>query len=164
MALRKIITVDDNALHTKCKEIVKFDDSLQEFVNDLIETLHSVENAVGLASPQVGILKRVAIVDVGKGPFVLINPVITETKGSVVGVEGCLSFPDRWARVQRPAYVKVKTFDEKGNVKFFEGEGLLACAFCHEIDHLDGVVFLDKGEELSLAELNELQKNFNNGQ
>lgn len=150
MALRKIIIENDFVsqpefvLHTNCKKVSSFDESLQTLVQDLIETLHSCDSAVGLAAPQVGILKRVAVVDIGEGPIVLINPEIVEKSGSEVDVEGCLSYPGRWLKVERPTFVKVKAFNLKGEQLFLEGNGFLARVFCHEIDHLSGIVFLDR--------------------
>lgn len=152
MALRRIIIENDfvlnpeAVLHTTCKDVLNFDENLQLLVDDLIETLHNCGNAVGLAAPQVGILKKVAVVDVGKGPVVLINPEIVEESGSEAGVEGCLSYPNRWLEVKRPTSVKVKTFDLTGKQLFLQSSGFLARVFCHEIDHLSGIVFLDRAE------------------
>lgn len=148
MALRNIITDDDAVLHKKCKKIVKFDENLAVLMDDIIETLHFVDNAAGLAAPQIGILRRVAAVDVGTGVIELINPTIVEARGKQIGQEGCLSYPNRYEDVERPAYVKVRSFDRAGNPFFVEGEELLARALCHEIDHLDGIVFLDKAKNL----------------
>lgn len=107
------------------------------------ETMYK-ENGVGLAAPQVGILKRIIVIDVGEGCFALINPEILETKGEYVDIEGCLSIPGNQGEVRRPEYVKVKGLNEKGQEVILEGSGLLARAFCHEIDHLDGILFIDK--------------------
>ena len=148
MALRNIITTDDPVLHKKCRKIDKFDETLSVLMDDIIQTLHSVDNAAGLAAPQIGILRRVAAVDVGTGVIELINPEIIESRGKQLCQEGCLSYPNRYEDVQRPAYVKVKSFDRAGNPFFVEGEELLARALCHEIDHLDGIVFLDKAKNL----------------
>ena len=148
MALRNIITNDDPVLHTKCRQIVKFDEQLAVLMDDIIETLHSVENAAGLAAPQIGILRRVAVVDVGTGAIELINPTIVEARGKQFGPEGCLSYPDRYEDVERPAYVKVESHSRSGEPFFVEGENLLARALCHEIDHLNGIVFLDKVKNL----------------
>lgn len=149
MALRNIITTDDDVLHKKCREVVKYDEKLSDLVDDLIQTLHNVENAAGLAAPQVGVLRRVAIVDIGDKVHELINPEIVERKGKQEGPEGCLSYPEQWGTVKRPKYVKVKTYTRDGKPYFIEGEELLARAFCHEIDHLDGIVFLDKAKDIS---------------
>lgn len=155
MALRKIVVDYDPVLHSVCREVSKFDEDLHVFVNDLIETLHSVEDGVGLAAPQVGVLKRVAVVDVGEGPIVLINPEIEQENGEQIDMEGCLSFPDRFVEVKRPNFVRVRSFNENGQPMFFEGTGLIARAFCHEIDHLNGIVFLDRAVEGSKIKFDE---------
>ncbi len=147
MALRKIVEDYDPVLHAVCREVSKFDEGLRDFVYDMIETLHSVEGGVGLAAPQVGVLRRVAVVDVGNGPIVLINPEIEQQSGEQVDMEGCLSFPGRFVEVKRPNFVRVKSFNENGQLTVFEGSGLAARAFCHEIDHLNGIVFLDRAVE-----------------
>ena len=112
-------------------------------IEDMKETMYK-EDGVGLAAPQVGILKRIAVIDVGEGPITIINPEIIEQKGSYIDIEGCLSIPGRQGEVERPEWVKVKALNEKGEEVIYEGEGLLARAFCHEIDHLDGILFIDK--------------------
>ena len=152
MALRNIITNDDPVLHKKCREVVKFDDKLALLIDDMIETLHSVEDAAGLAAPQVGILRCITVIDVGQGVIELVNPKVIETKGKQFGPEGCLSYPNQYGNVERPAYVKVKAYDRFGKPFFVEGEDLLARAFCHEIDHLSGIVFLEKAKGLYTAD------------
>lgn len=149
MARRNIITNDDPVLHKKCREVVKFDEQLALLIDDMVETLHSVENAAGLAAPQVGILRCVTVIDVGEGVIELVNPQIIETKGKQFGPEGCLSYPNQYGNVERPAYVKVKAYDRFGKPFFVKGEGLLARALCHEIDHLSGIVFLEKAKDLN---------------
>lgn len=144
MGERKIITNDDDFLHKKSKAVDKFDEKLSVLIDDMIETLHSKENAVGLAAVQIGILKNVIVIDVGQGVLEIVNPSIVETKGEQLEYEGCLSYPGEYKKVKRPAYVKVKAYDRKGKEYFIEGEGLLARALCHEIDHLNGIVFLDR--------------------
>jgi peptide deformylase len=149
MALRNVRTYGDDLLRKKSRKIEKIDERILTLIEDMKETMYK-EDGVGLAAPQVGILKRMAVIDVGNGPIVIINPEIIEKKGSEVDTEGCLSIPGRQGKVERPHWVKVKLLNEKGEEVFYEGEGLLARAFCHEIDHLDGVLFIDKiieGEE-----------------
>lgn len=148
MALRKIITDNDPVLYKKSREIVNFDQRISDLMDDLIETLHHNENAVGLAAPQVGILRRAVVIDVGEGVIELINPEIVSSEGKQVGSEGCLSFPGRWGTVERPMHVKIKAYDRHGKLFFMEGTELLARAFCHEIDHLDGIVFIDRAVDL----------------
>ena len=112
----------------------------------MVQTLHSRKDAVGLAAPQVGVLRRVAVVDVGDGVIELINPVIVSSVGEQVSKEGCLSFPNIYKTVKRPSFVKISSLNRVAEEVFFEGSGLLARAFCHEIDHLSGIVFLDRAE------------------
>ncbi len=140
MALREMRYKDDEVLYKRCKEVKKFDEKLAILLDDMYETMQKA-NGVGLAAPQVGILKRAVVIDIGEGKIELINPEIIETSGSQTGNEGCLSFPGVWGEVERPMYVKVKAFDRNGNEFELEGEELLARAICHECDHLDGVVF-----------------------
>lgn len=140
MALRKMRYRDDEVLYKKCKEVKNFDKKLEILLDDMYETMQK-SNGVGLAAPQVGILKRVVVIDIGEGKIELINPEIIEKSGSQTGNEGCLSFPGVWGEVERPMYVKVKASDRNGKEFVIEGEELLARAICHECDHLDGVVF-----------------------
>lgn len=142
MAIRQIRVKDDEILRKKCKTIKNFDERLWVLLDDMYETMNKAEG-VGLAAPQVGILKRVVVIDVGEGKIELINPEIVETSGSQVGNEGCLSFPGLFGEVERPNYVKAKAFDRYGNEYYIEGEELLARALCHECDHLDGRVFTE---------------------
>lgn len=143
MALRKIRKKGDDILYKKSKEVVAFDKKLAELLDDMYDTMKDAEG-VGLAAPQVGILKRCVVIDIGEGRIELVNPVITETEGEQVGQEGCLSVPNVWGDVKRPKKVKVSAFDRKGNPIIQEGEDLLAVAICHEIDHLNGELFDDK--------------------
>lgn len=145
MALRTIREMGDEVLTKKCREIKEVTPRIKELIGDMLETMYEA-NGVGLAAPQVGILKRLVVIDVGEGPIVLINPVILETDGSQTGEEGCLSLPGKSGVVTRPNYVKVRAYDE--NMQEFEAEGteLLARAFCHEIDHLDGHMYVEKVE------------------
>ena len=140
MALREMRYKDDEVLYKRCKEVTKFDEKLAILLDDMYETMQKA-NGVGLAAPQVGILKRVVVIDIGEGRIELINPEIIEKSGSQTGNEGCLSFPGVWGEVERPMYVKVKASDRNGKEFVIEGEELLARAICHECDHLDGVVF-----------------------
>ena len=146
MSLRKIITDDLNFLRKKSKPIVEFDDKLSILLDDMIETLHATKNAVGLAAVQIGVLKCAVVIDVGEGVIELVNPKIVEKKGEQNEIEGCLSFPGVQKRVKRPSFVVVEAFNRKGEKITVKGEGLLARALCHEVDHLNGIVFLDRAE------------------
>ena len=142
MALRNIRCIGDAVLTKKCRPVVKMDEKTITLIEDMFDTMY--ENmGVGLAAPQVGILKRIVVIDVGEGPIVLINPEILETSGEQTGDEGCLSVPGMAGQVTRPNYVKVKALDVNMNEQIYEGEGLLARAFCHEIDHLDGKMYTE---------------------
>ncbi|MBQ1632061.1 MAG: peptide deformylase [Clostridia bacterium] len=141
MALRIIRKNDDPALYKTCKEVKKFDARLSELIDDMIETMNDA-NGVGLAAPQIGVLRRVAVIDVGEGPVELVNPVILESSGEQGGIEGCLSFPGESGYVVRPNRVKVEAYDRHGDLYEYEGEGLFARAVFHETDHLDGKVYL----------------------
>ena len=144
MALRNIVQYKtDDILRKKAKYVEKIDDKLLTLLDDMAETMYEA-NGVGLAGPQVGVLKRVVVVDIGTGLFKLINPVIEKTEGEEEDTEGCLSFPQIYGKVKRPQKVKVKALNEKGENITLEATDLLARAFCHEIDHLDGVLFIDK--------------------
>jgi peptide deformylase len=143
MAIRNIRKVGDELLRKKSKRVDEINDRILTLIKDMQETMYAADG-VGLAAPQVGILKRIAVVDVGQGPINLVNPEILETKGEYLDEEGCLSIPGQQGNVLRPEKVKVKALNEKGEEFVIEGEGLLARALCHEIDHLDGVLFIDK--------------------
>lgn len=145
MALRTIRQMGDEVLTKKCREIKEVTPRIKELIQDMLETMYEA-NGVGLAAPQVGILKRLVVIDVGEGPIVLINPVIVETDGSQTGEEGCLSLPGKSGVVTRPNYVKVRAYDEDMQQYEIEGTELLARAFCHEIDHLDGHMYVEKVE------------------
>ena len=142
MALRTIRIQGDPVLTKKCREITEMTPKIKELIDDMLDTMYEA-NGVGLAAPQVGILKRIVVIDVGEGPIVLINPEILETSGEQTGDEGCLSVPGMAGQVIRPNYVKVKAMDEDMNEVIYEGTELLARAFCHEIDHLDGKMYTD---------------------
>lgn len=147
MALRQIVVDDDSILRKQSRKVEKFDERLATLLDDMAETMHDAEG-VGLAGPQVGILRQVVVVDVGDGVIELVNPEIIETKGKQDGSEGCLSYPNEFGMVRRPMYVKVKAYDRHGNPFFVEGKELLARAFCHEIDHLHGIVFKDLASKM----------------
>ena len=146
MAIREIRKAPDEVLYKKSREVTDFDARLHTLLEDMADTMYEA-NGVGLAAVQVGILKRVVVIDTGDGLMELINPVILETSGSQTGTEGCLSFPGKWGTVTRPLYVKVKALDRFGNEQILEGRELLARAFCHELEHLDGHAFVEKVEK-----------------
>ena len=153
MGLRKILTDKDPALHKVCKPMVNFDDRLFRLLADMKDTLID-SGGVGLAAPQVGILRRVVLVDTGDEILELINPTIIETDGEQEGPEGCLSVPGKYGLVKRPYYAKVRAQDRNGNWFEAEGEELIARCFCHELDHLDGIVYTEVMERyLSEEEL-----------
>ncbi len=143
MAKRNIRLSTDEILRKKCKEVKEITPSVIILLDDMAETMYAAEG-VGLAAPQVGILKRIVVIDIGEGLLEMINPVIVDSRGSQIDAEGCLSIPGASARVERPDYVKAKFFDRDGNEYSIEGEGLLARAICHELDHLDGILYIDK--------------------
>ena len=145
MAIRQIREMGDEVLTKKCKEVKTITPRTLMLIEDMLDTMYEA-CGVGLAAPQVGILKRIVVIDVGEGPIILINPEILETSGEQTGDEGCLSVPGKAGCVTRPNYVKVKAFDEEMNEVIYEGEELLARAFCHEIDHLDGYLYVEKVE------------------
>ena len=140
MAKRTIRLSTDDVLRKKCKTVTKITPNIHMLLDDMADTMYAA-NGVGLAAPQVGILKRIVVIDVGEGPIVLINPEILETSGEQTGEEGCLSLPGKAGTVTRPNYAKVKALNEDMEEVILEGEGLLARAFCHEIDHLDGKLY-----------------------
>lgn len=145
MAVREIRVQGDEVLTKVCKEVKALTPRTIVLIEDMLDTMYEAMG-VGLAAPQVGVLKRIVVIDVGEGPIVLINPEILETSGEQTGDEGCLSVPGLAGQVTRPNYVKVKALDENMEEVIYEGEGLLARAFCHEIDHLDGHLYVEKVE------------------
>ena len=148
MAIRNIRTYGDSCLTKECKPVKEMNHRLEILIEDMLDTMYEA-NGVGLAAPQVGILKQVVVIDIsenGDSPIVLINPEIIETDGSQTGDEGCLSVPGKSGVVTRPNYVKVKALDENMEEVIYEGTELLARAFCHEIDHLHGIVYVSKAE------------------
>ena len=155
MGIRKIMTVKEPCLHKVCRPVEKFDKKLHKLLDDMKETLVDA-NGVGLAAPQVGILRRVVIVDTGEEMLELVNPELVETSGEQEGAEGCLSVPGQYGLVKRPNYAKVRAQDRDGNWFEAEGEELIARCFCHELDHLDGIVYTEIMERyLTDEELNE---------
>ena len=140
MAIREVREIGDEILGKQCKEVKKMTIRTKILIGDMLDTMYE-KMGVGLAAPQVGILKQIVVIDVGEGPIVLINPEIIETSGEQTGEEGCLSVPGKWGIVTRPNYVKVRALNEEMEEFEIEGEGLLARAFCHEIDHLDGKLY-----------------------
>ena len=142
MGLRKILTDKDPALHKVCKPVTSFDAKLHKLLDDMGETMRDA-NGVGLAAPQVGILRRVVIVDVGDEILELVNPTLLETDGEQYGPEGCLSVPGKYGLVRRPMYAKVRAQDRNGAWYEYEGEELIARCFCHELDHLDGIIYTE---------------------
>ena len=145
MAIRNLRYDGDEILSKRSREIEVIDDKIKELARDMIDTMHKYDG-VGLAGPQVGILKRIVVIDVGEGPIVMINPRIISTDGEQTGDEGCLSVPGKAGCVTRPNHVVARFFDEEMNECEIEGEELLARAFCHEIDHLDGHLYVEKVE------------------
>lgn len=145
MAIRNLRFEGDPVLNKVCKEVKEMTPHLQELAEDMIETMYAAEG-VGLAAPQVGILRRIAVIDVGEGPFVFVNPKIIEVSGEQVGSEGCLSVPGKHGVVRRPDYVKATAYDINMQPFEIEGEGLFARAMCHEFDHLDGHLYVEKVE------------------
>ena len=142
MALRQIRIQGDAVLEKKCREITEMTPRIKELIGDMLDTMYDA-CGVGLAGPQVGVLKRLCVIDVGEGPIVLINPVIVSSDGEQTGDEGCLSLPGKAGQVTRPNHVVVRARDENMEERELEGEGLLARAFCHEIDHLDGHMYTE---------------------
>ena len=148
MAIRQIRTIGDEILTKECKPVKEMNERTLELIEDMFETMYE-NNGVGLAAPQVGVRKRVVVIDVEDGnQYVLINPEILETSGEQTGQEGCLSVPNKVGIVTRPNYAKVKAYDENMQEYIIEGTELLARCLCHEIDHLDGVMYVDKATEM----------------
>lgn len=145
MALRKIREIGEDCLRCVCKEVPEITPRIEELVEDLLDTMYDADG-VGLAAPQVGIRKRIAVVDVGEGPVILINPEVTFSEGEQTGYEGCLSVPGKCGQVTRPNHIKVKTMNLEGETVEIEGEEFFARALLHEMDHLDGIIYVDKVE------------------
>ncbi|KXL51729.1 peptide deformylase [Anaerotignum neopropionicum] len=143
MATREIRVSTDEVLRKTCKPVKEINEKILTLLDDMAETMYA-SNGVGLAASQVGILKRIVTIDVGEGLVELINPVIVEKRGSQIDYEGCLSVPGRSELVERPEYVKVEALNRNGEKIVVEGEELMAVALCHEADHLDGILYIDK--------------------
>ena len=155
MALRQIRIMGDEKLEKVCRPVKEITDRERELVRDMLDTMYDA-NGVGLAAPQVGILKRIVVIDIGEGPVVMINPRIVESSGEQTGEEGCLSVPGKSGIVTRPNYVKAVALDEDMKEYEIEGEGLMARAICHELEHLDGHLYVEKVEcELHSTEYEE---------
>lgn len=153
MAIRSIRIIDqDDVLRKHARKVEKFDERLHTLLDDMAETM-AAGNGVGLAAPQVGVLKRCCVIDVGEGLIELVNPEIVSREGEVTVIEGCLSVPDRAGKVVRPEKVKVKAQNREGEPIEVEGEGLLAVCLCHELDHLDGILYVDKMIEDATEEM-----------
>ena len=151
MGLRKILTDKEPALHKVCRPVEKFDWRLHKLLDDMVETMLDA-NGVGLAAPQVGILRRVVVVDTGEGILELVNPTLVETDGEQIGAEGCLSVPGKYGLVKQPYYAKVRAQDRNGEWFEAEGEELIGRCFCHELDHLDGIVYTEVMERFLTEE------------
>ena len=145
MALRTIRVEGDDILRKTCREVTEITPRIKELISDMLETMYDA-NGVGLAAPQVGVLKRIVVIDVGEGAYAMINPKIVASSGEQTGDEGCLSVPGMAGQVTRPNYVKAEYYDENGDAYEIEAEGLFARAICHELDHLDGTLYIDKVE------------------
>ncbi len=157
MALRKVRIAGDPVLNKVCKEVTEVSDRTSELIDDMLETMYE-ENGVGLAAPQVGILKRIVVIDTtGEDPIVMINPKIIDKSGEQTGNEGCLSLPGKTGIVTRPNYVKAIYYDENMELQEIEGTELLARAICHELDHLDGHMYMEmvEGELMNVEDLDE---------
>lgn len=145
MAIRKIRELGDDILRKNCREVKEMTPKIRELIEDMYDTMYEAMG-VGLAAPQVGILKRIVVIDADGTPYTMINPRILETDGTQEGSEGCLSVPGKAGMVTRPNYVKAEAWNEEMERYEIEGEGLLARAICHELDHLDGVMYVDRVE------------------
>ena len=161
MAIRTIREMGDNVLTKECRPITEVTDRIRVLAEDMLDTMYE-NNGVGLAAPQVGILKQLVVIDVGDGPIILINPEIIATDGEQTGDEGCLSYPGKVGTVTRPNYVKVRALDIEMKPFEMEGTELLARAFCHEIDHLHGQMYVDKViggiREVNYEEFDEMEE------
>ena len=160
MAIREVREMGDDVLEKQCKPVTKMTLRTKILIEDMLDTMYEAEG-VGLAAPQVGVLKRIVVIDVGEGPIVMINPEILETSGSQTGSEGCLSVPGKAGTVTRPDYVKAKAYDEEMNEYVIEGEELLARAICHELAHLDGHLYTElvEGELVDTESEDDNKKN-----
>ena len=144
MALRQLRYEGDEILRKKCKKVEEVDDHIRMILDDMLDTLHNTEDGAAIAAPQIGILKRLVVIDMGTGIIKLVNPGIIEEKGIQECVEGCLSIPNKYGNTIRPKKVTIKALNENGEEIILTGRGEMAKCFCHEIDHLDGILFIDK--------------------
>lgn len=144
MALRQLRYEGDEILRKKCKKVEEVDDHIRMILDDMLDTLHNTEDGAAIAAPQIGILKRLVVIDMGNGIIKLVNPEIIEEKGIQECVEGCLSIPNKYGNTIRPKKVTIKALNENGEEIILTGRGEMAKCFCHEIDHLDGILFIDK--------------------
>ena len=151
MAIRNVVQVGDDILRKKCFEVTSFDDKLAQLMDDLRDTVRK-EDGAGLAAPQVGVLRRAVVVDVPEGFYELINPVIVESKGEQRGLEGCLSVRGKRGIVTRPMVVKVEYSDRHGKRRKLRARGFFARAVCHELDHLDGILYIDRAERVERSD------------
>ena len=153
MAIRRIVTEEDPLLRKKSRPVKEIDDRTKEIVADMIETLHSTSNGIGLAAPQVGILRRIFVIDMGEGdgPIVFINPEVLSKEGKFVHVEGCLSVPEEWREIRRRKRMKVRATNLDGEEFEFEGEDLMAACLEHECDHLNGILYIDRLEKQGMG-------------
>ncbi len=147
MAILNILKEGDATLRKKCRAVDEITPRILQLLDDMHETLAKAEG-VGLAAPQVGVLRRIVIVEIGDKKYEMINPEIIAKKGRQNEIEACLSVPEKYGSVTRPSWVKVRAMDRHGNVYEAEGEGLMARCFCHELDHLDGILYIDKADEM----------------
>ena len=144
MALRELRYEGDDILRKKCKKVEEVNDHIRMILDDMLDTLHNTEDGAALAAPQIGILRRLVVIDMGTGIIKLVNPEIIEEKGTQECVEGCLSIPNKYGNTIRPKKVTIKALNENGKEIVLTGRGEMAKCFCHEIDHLDGILFIDK--------------------
>ena len=147
MALRQLRYEGDEILRKKCKKVEEVDDHIRMILDDMLDTLHNTEDGAAIAAPQIGILKRLVVIDMGTGIIKLVNPEIIEEKGIQECVEGCLSIPNKYGNTIRPKKVTIKALNENGEEIILTGRGEMAKCFCHEIDHLDGILYVDKVEK-----------------
>lgn len=147
MAILNILKEGDETLRKKCRKVEQITPRTLQLLDDMHETLEKAQG-VGLAAPQVGVLRRIVIVEIDDKKYEMINPEIIAVKGKQEGIEACLSVPEKYGDVTRPQWAKVRAMDRNGNIYEAEGEGLMARCFCHELDHLDGILYIDKATEL----------------
>lgn len=157
MAIRNICTLGDEVLRKKCRRVETIDERTRQLLTDMADTLHATDNGVGLAAPQIGVLRRLVVIDMGDSLLQLVNPEVLEASGTRTAEEGCLSLPGRWATVVRPKIVKVRAQDETGKELLLEAQDEFAKCLCHEIDHLDGILFIDRAQETDSLDLRDVE-------